>query len=272
MLQSAERQLLDSGIEDSARLDAEVVLAHVLQKDRSYLYAWPETEVTDEQRARFQLLIRERMAGKPIAYITGVQEFWSLSLKVTSATLIPRPETEDMVSCVLEHYANNTILKLLDAGTGTGAIAIALASERPGWQISACDISSEALLVAEENIRKYAVKVHCFQADWLAGLAENSLDVIVSNPPYIDKSDEHLEALAYEPYSALVADKQGLSDIEKIANQAAKVLRSRGALYIEHGYEQAEAVHRVFSAAGFNNIVCQKDLAGNDRFTYGVLL
>jgi release factor glutamine methyltransferase len=255
---------------ESAALDAEILLAHVLGKGRSYIYAWPDVVLHDDQLKHYALLIQERLNGKPVAYILGTQEFWSISLKVSPATLIPRPETEQLVDAVLQHFPANNIMHVLDAGTGTGAIALALSSEKPSWQVFACDYSLAALAVARQNALDNHLNVHYFCSDWLSAVKPEVLDIIVSNPPYIAEHDIHLSALSYEPESALVAGESGLSDIKTIVQQAKALLKPQGRLYIEHGYDQGLAVSQCFSDNQFMNIVTAKDYAGCDRFTYGV--
>lgn len=264
-LEWAEAQL--SG--DEVRLDAEVLLAFCLDKPRSYLVAWPDKDLDSSQVENFAALIDQRVQGKPVAYITGEQEFWSLPLMVTSDTLIPRPETEHLVEFLLEVLPESG-LSVVDAGTGTGAIGLALAHERKDWQVSACDFSEAALHVASSNAEKLGVQVSFFQSDWLSGLPESSLDVVVSNPPYIEAGDPHLSDLGYEPLSALVAQDSGLSDIRTICQQAFMVLKLGGLLCIEHGYDQAQAVQEIFRKAGFSAVHCEKDYSGNDRFTHGI--
>ncbi len=254
---------------NTARLDAEVLLASVLEQDRSYLFAWPERKLSQQQWQSFQANINDRVKGKPVAYILGTREFWSLSLKVTPATLIPRPETEQLVDYVLAQH-ENCVLEVLDAGTGSGAIALALSKERDAWNISACDISDDALAVAQDNANSHNLPVRFFNNSWLSGLSSETYDVIVSNPPYIVDGDEHLNALRYEPQTALVAGDDGLADIKIIALQAMTVLKAGGILYVEHGYNQGDAVKQIFSENGFQCVVCEKDYAGNDRFTHGV--
>ena len=255
---------------DSARLDAELLLAHVLEKDRTWLFTWADKTLSESQRRDYAALLAERQQGVPVAYLIGEQEFWSLPLKVTPATLIPRPETEQLVDFVLQQHDHHQPLQLLDAGTGSGAIAIALAHECPCWSVSACDYSEQALQVAQQNASRHRLAIRFFQNDWLAGLEAASLDVIVANPPYIRAGDEHLPALRYEPYTALVAADDGLADIKTLARQAQQVLRPGGALYIEHGYDQGQAVQAIFRANGFVEVSCEQDYAGNDRFTHGV--
>ncbi len=254
---------------EGAALDAEIILAHVLGKQRSYLYAWPDVELQHQQLQQYALLIQDRLQGKPVAYIVGNQEFWSLSLKVTPDTLIPRPETEQLVDAVLQHQPYHNIY-VLDAGTGTGAIALALSKEKPQWQVFACDDSLAALAVAQQNASDHHLRVQYFCSDWLSAIKPELFDVIVSNPPYIAQNDPHLTALAYEPKSALVAEQSGLADINILVQQAMALLKPQGRLYIEHGYDQGSAVNQCFIAHGFMDVVTSKDYAGCDRFTYGV--
>ena len=255
---------------DSARLDAELLLAHVLDKPRSWLLAWPEQEVSPAMLVSFEKLLTRRVNGEPIAYILGMQEFWSMPLHLTEATLIPRPDTEVLVEAVLNSYKSQEALKILDAGTGSGAIALALAKERPCWGVVASDISKPALDVARGNAERLGISVTFIQSDWLLAFLDNNLDIIVSNPPYIAENDVHLEHLRYEPRSALVAADTGLADIRAIVEQAVKALKSGGALYVEHGYDQGERVRSIFESGCFVNVHTGKDYAGNERFTCGI--
>lgn len=251
------------------RLDAEILLCHVLQKSRSYLFTWPEQSLESQQIQQFQQLCLQREQGVPVAYLTGVQEFWSLPLKVNFATLIPRPETEELVEAVLQRFTANQPLTVWDAGTGSGAIALALKQERPQWQITASDISQAALQVVQDNSQNLNLPVQFVHTSWLDGVADNSLDILISNPPYIAENDEHLPALQYEPYSALVAANQGLADIEHLANEAMRVLKPSGYFYVEHGYDQEQNVIALLQQAGLQEVVCHRDLAGQPRFTEG---
>jgi release factor glutamine methyltransferase len=255
---------------ESAQLDAEVLLAHIIKKDRSYLYAWPEKIINDECVQQFHKMIIERQQGKPVAYLTGQQEFWSLSLKVTPATLIPRPETEQLIDAVLQCFTQSDKLDVLDLGTGSGAIAIALAKEKPSWHICASDYSFDALLVAQENAKHYQTRIDFFCSDWLAAFSAETFDVIVSNPPYIAPEDAHLNELRYEPQTALVAANKGLLDIESIIFQSLVILRRSGLLYVEHGYNQGASVRHLFIENGFSNVETVIDYAGCERFTFGV--
>lgn len=255
---------------ESAALDAEILLASVLGKDRSYLYAWPDAIIPVDQLKDFASLLEQRRSGKPVAYILGNQEFWSLSLRVTSDTLIPRPETEQVIDAVLHDYSQNDKVYVLDAGTGTGAIALALCKEKPQWQIFACDYSLAALTVAQQNANEHQLHVKYFCSDWLSAVQAGVFDIIVSNPPYIAENDVHLAALAYEPLSALVAGQSGLADIQRIVGQAMVLLKPGGRLYIEHGYDQGLAVKNRFSESGFSDVITTRDYANCDRFTCGV--
>jgi len=255
---------------DSATLDSQLLLAFVLNKPTSYLLTWPEVPLTEIQYTKFLTLITRRKAGEPIAYILGEKEFWSLSLYVSPATLIPRPDTEILVESVLEAYPESS-LNCLDLGTGTGAIALALASEKPLWQIDAIDFKHEAILLAIKNKQKYALEnVTIFQSDWFNQIPENKqYQLIVTNPPYIDERDPHLVEgdVRFEPSSALIAKQQGLADIKHIVKTAKAYLCKQGALYIEHGYQQAAAVREILSADNYDCINTIKDLSGNDRVT-----
>ncbi|HEY9033383.1 MAG TPA: peptide chain release factor N(5)-glutamine methyltransferase [Pseudomonadales bacterium] len=248
--------------------DAQWLLAALLGKSRSYLYSWPDTPLASADRQAFFDMVHRRASGEPLAYITGEQPFWTLQLAVSPAVLIPRPETELLVEAILQAHPPAP-LTVVDAGTGSGAIALALASERPHWQLVATDRSAAALQVAAANSRRYDLPVRFVQANWLAAVADNSLDVLVSNPPYIAAGDSHLPALRHEPLSALVAGADGLDDIAVICRQAARVLKPGGRLYIEHGYDQGQAVAACFATNGLVDVVCQRDLAGHQRFTSG---
>ncbi len=198
----------------------------MLDKERSYILTWPDKEVTGQAEQDYLTLLKRRVIGEPIAYIVGVQEFWSLPFQVSPATLIPRPDTEVLVELVLEQFGDLDTLHCLDLGTGTGAIALSLASEQPNWQIDAIDYSLDAVKLAQKNAKNLQLThVNIFQSDWFSALNERKFDVIVSNPPYIDALDENLSQgdVRFEPESALVADEQGLGDIKHIAKQALKV-------------------------------------------------
>ncbi|WP_278382441.1 peptide chain release factor N(5)-glutamine methyltransferase [Pseudoalteromonas distincta] len=265
---AAGADLLASSSE-SAKLDAQVLLLHILQKPRSYLFTWPEHALSDEQQSQFNVFIQRRLKGEPVAHITGLREFWSLSLEVNATTLIPRPDTETLVEQALE-IALPATAKVLDLGTGTGAIALALGSEMPNWQITAVDRVSDAVALATRNQQRLAINnVHVKQSNWFSELHGEKFNLIVTNPPYIESSDIHLNQgdVRFEPLSALVADDCGMSDIKQIITQSRDYLSSNGYLLIEHGFEQGEAVRHFFEKMAFVNIKTVKDLGNNDRVT-----
>jgi len=270
LLNAASQQL--EGKSDSAKLDVEILLSFVLSKPRTYLFTWPEKELSPEQLTSFNSLFNRRLKGEPIAYLVGQKEFWSLTLNVAPSTLIPRADTETLVELVLEHHQERS-LSCLDLGTGTGAIALALASENPTWQVQGVDFNPDAVALAQSNAKLNQLEqVQFFQSDWFSNLEEGVLfDVIVSNPPYIDVNDHHLDEgdVRFEPKTALVADNQGYSDIEIIVIQSRQYLSENGSLYIEHGFEQGAGVREIFSRYGFSNVVTAQDLSGNDRITFG---
>ncbi|WP_054017253.1 peptide chain release factor N(5)-glutamine methyltransferase [Pseudoalteromonas sp. R3] len=254
---------------ESAKLDAEVLLLHILQKNRSYLFAWPEAELNADQQQRFATLIARREAGEPVAHLTGEREFWSLPLYVNNSTLIPRPDTETLVEQALA-LALPTQARVLDLGTGTGAIVLALASEQPGWQLIGVDFSSDAVALAEKNRQRLGFEhVQIRQSDWFSALTDQCFDLIVSNPPYICETDKHLSQgdVRFEPLSALVAPDQGYADIRHIIEQAQAHLTSDGYLMFEHGYQQAAGVQQIFAQMNYRNILTIKDMAGCDRVT-----
>lgn len=268
------QSLLDSAtLPDSptARLDAELLLAAALGKPRSYLRTWPEHEPGAEQLTAFAALLERRRAGEPVAYILGHQGFWSLDLEVAPHTLIPRPDTELLVETALA-LLSATPLKALDLGTGTGAIALALASERGGWKVTGVDRIAEAVALAERNRQRLKLGNAEFRlSSWFDALAGERFGLIVSNPPYIAASDRHLGEgdVRFEPISALVAGADGLDDIRRIIDQAPQHLEAGGWLLLEHGYDQAEAVRGLLRAAGFAAVDSRRDLGGHERISLG---
>jgi len=265
---AAGADLLASSSE-SAKLDAQVLLLHILQKPRSYLFTWPEHELSDDQHSQFNVFIQRRLKGEPVAHITGLREFWSLSLEVNATTLIPRPDTETLVECALNMVMPDKA-KVLDLGTGTGAIALALGSEMPNWQIVAVDRVTDAVALANKNQQRLGINnVEVKQSNWFSALQGEKFNLIVTNPPYIEQDDIHLNQgdVRFEPLSALVADEAGMSDIKQIISHSRDYLLSSGYLLIEHGFEQAEAVRDLFKQMAFIDIKTVKDFGNNDRVT-----
>jgi release factor glutamine methyltransferase len=268
------QELLRSGDDlpgDSARRDAEILLGHCLGQRRSWLYTWPEREVPSAQAEQYRQLLADRRRGQPIAYLVGRREFWSLSLTVNHHTLIPRPETETLVdwALALPLPANACVL---DLGTGSGAIALALASERPGWQVWGVDASEEALAVARSNAGRLQLEqVRFARSDWYQAMAGRRFHLLVSNPPYIDSLDPHLQQgdVRFEPRPALVADAAGLADLARLVRGAAAQLQPGGWLLLEHGCSQGAAVRALLQDAGFGEIATRRDLAGLERITGG---
>lgn len=258
---------------DSAKLDCKILLAFVLDKETSYLLTWPDKKISETQFQAFMLLFNRRLKGEPIAYIIQEREFWSLPFYVSPATLIPRPDTELLVEHILARH-HQSELTCLDLGTGTGAIALALASEQPTWNVDAVDFSNEAIALAKKNAQRLQLPdVKIYQSDWFSAVEQNKqFNIIVSNPPYIDENDKHLSEgdVRFEPLSALVASDNGYSDIKHIAKSALKYLENKGALYFEHGFEQAEGVRKILMQLGYRNIETLQDYSGNDRVTCAV--
>lgn len=254
------------------RNEAELLLAHLLGRDRAWLFAWPEHRLTAEQSSAFRAQVEHRSAGRPIAQLTGRRAFWTLDLEVSADTLIPRPETELLVEWALE-LGGEAARRLLDLGTGTGAIALALASERPHWRIDAVDRSDAALAVARRNAERLGLEgIRWHQSDWFATMpSERHFDLIVANPPYVAAEDPHLQRgdLRFEPRVALASGADGLDDIRRIVARAPGFLDPGGWLLLEHGYDQGAAVRALLSAAGLEQIETRPDLAGLERATGG---
>ncbi|RMG28260.1 MAG: peptide chain release factor N(5)-glutamine methyltransferase [Gammaproteobacteria bacterium] len=252
------------------RLEAELLLAHVLQRPRSHVLAWPEAVLDGEAAARFERLVERRAAGVPMAYLLGEREFWSLRLEVTPDTLIPRPETELLVERALVHLPADHDLRVVDAGTGSGAIALALAHERPRAFVLGVDRCPRALAVAARNRDRLGlVNARFLQGDWLTALRPECLDLVAANPPYVAARDPHLTQgdPAWEPRSALVAGDDGLAALRRLLPQAAACLRPGGWLLVEHGWDQAAAVAELLHRAGLGCVRLHHDLAGRPRVT-----
>lgn len=253
------------------RLDAELLLAQALGKSRGYLHTWPEREPEASQLERFQAALARRRAGEPVAYILGRQGFWSLDLDVARHTLIPRPDTELLVETALA-LLPATPLQVLDLGTGTGAIALALACERPAWQVTGVDRVPEAVALAQGNgTRLQLANARFAESCWFSALAGQRFQLIVSNPPYIAAADPHLSQgdVRFEPSSALVAGIDGLDDIRLIIEQAPEHLLAGGWLLLEHGFDQAEAVRELLAQRGFAAVDSRRDLGGHQRISLG---
>ena len=267
-LELAVTKLRDS---DHARLDAEVLLAHVLNKPRSHLHAWPEAKLSEEQALRFSDFVAQRTEGWPVAYLTGHREFWSLDLGITADTLIPRPETELLVERALALLPAHENMQVADLGTGSGAIAIALAQERKSWTLCALDRSIACTRIAQRNARRLGVhNISFINASWCDALADASLDAIVSNPPYVSDQDPHLRQgdVRYEPITALASGLDGLNDIRKLVTDAPRILKAGGWILIEHGIDQSKTIRNLLNTKGFINIKTLRDLAGLERISY----
>ncbi|ANG93117.1 peptide chain release factor N(5)-glutamine methyltransferase [Enterobacteriaceae bacterium 155047] len=256
---------------ESPKRDAEILLEHVTGKARSFILAFGETALSAAQETQLTELLARRKRGEPVAHLTGEREFWSLPLYVSAATLIPRPDTECLVEQALARLPAGPC-RILDLGTGTGAIALALASERPDCQVTALDVMPDAVALAKRNVERLGLhNVQVLQSSWFTGVAGQSFGMIVSNPPYIDEHDPHLNEgdVRFEPLTALVAADEGLADIEHIITTARQHLVPGGWLLIEHGWTQGQAVRERFLQAGYADTETCRDYGGNDRLTLG---
>jgi len=254
------------GISDSARMDAEILLARSIDMPRSYLFAHPEDTLDEAACQRLRQVVDRRLSGEPMAYITGIREFWSLELMVSPATLVPRPETELLVELALRDIPREAEWKILDLGTGSGAVAVALARERSMCQITAVEKSVEALAVARENVRQLNLSnVTCLEGDWTEPVVGQQFNVIVSNPPYVRDDDAALAVLSHEPAAALVAGSDGLAAIRSLARDCGEILCVNGVLLIEHGTDQQHEVEALLLENGWTDVACHRDLAGRPR-------
>ncbi len=254
----------------SPRVDAELLLAYALAKPRSYLYAWPEQMLTEAELRAYANCIECRACGEPVAHLTGRREFWSLDLEVTAATLVPRPETEGLVESALERIPTGAHWQLADLGTGTGAVALAIATERPVCRVLASDISMDALTVACRNARRLQIpNVDFVHGNWLAGCCDSSLDMVMCNPPYVAEADPCLVSgdLRFEPARALASGSEGLDDLHRVITGAVAALRPGGWLLLEHGADQGEAVRALLDASGYTEVATARDLAGHERIS-----
>jgi release factor glutamine methyltransferase len=254
----------------SPRLEAELLLGAATGLDRARLLSWPDAPISSDTQRHLATLVERRARGEPVAYILGSQGFWTLDLEVSPDTLIPRPETELLVELALGNLPPTAGLIVADLGTGSGAIAAALASERPAWALVASDRSLGALAIAAANSRRLRLSnLFALAADWLATFAPGTLDAILSNPPYVPVGDPHLNRgdLRYEPHTALAAGFDGLAAIRTILDQAPGRLKPGGLLAVEHGFDQGEAVRALFGLAGLTRIETHRDLGGHERVT-----
>ncbi|EPR9025756.1 peptide chain release factor N(5)-glutamine methyltransferase [Cronobacter dublinensis] len=267
-LKQAIHRLSDS---ESPRRDAEILLGFVTGRTRTFILAFGETSLADDELTRLDALLARRVQGEPVAYLTGQREFWSLPLEVSAATLIPRPDTECLVEQALACLPAAPC-RILDLGTGTGAIALALACERPDCQVTALEIVPEAVALARRNAQRLGIdNVTVLQSHWFSALTDARFSLIVSNPPYIDGDDPHLTQgdVRFEPKSALVAPDAGLADLDAIITGARRFLENDGWLLVEHGWRQGVAVRELFTRAGYHGVETCRDYGGNERLTLG---
>ena len=244
-------------ISDSPRLDAELIFAFALKRTRTYLYSHGDEDLTFEQQKYLSTLLKIRQQSIPVAYIVGEKEFWSLKFLISPTTLIPRPATECLIEYVLQHYPENQELKVCDLGTGSGAIAVSIAKERPLWDITAVDIQASALAMAEYNARHHhCFNIHFYCSHWFDKIPSQQFDIIISNPPYINANDPHLKTgdVQHEPSLALQSHEHGLHDIKHLILHSQSHLKPQGLLILEHGYDQQEQVLAALKQQGFKNI------------------
>lgn len=260
-------------VSESPRADVEILLCRVLGKSRAWLHTWPERQLEPGQERLFRRLVARRRAGEPIAYITGTRDFWSREFLVTPDVLIPRPETELLIELALAQIPPDRPWRIADLGTGSGAIAVTIALERPRCQVVAGDLSEDALSVARRNADKLGANNVAFVlSDWLDGLPPQRFHLIASNPPYIPEGDPHLTEgdLPFEPRSALASGQDGLDAIRRIAPQARDWLLPGASLLLEHGYDQGQEVRDTLSSLGYQAVVTHRDLAHHERVTAGI--
>lgn len=254
-----------------ARVEAERMLMHLLAVNRAFLRVWPDKFITQPQQATLQQWLTRRQAGEPLAYILGETGFYDVTLTVNPAVLIPRADTELLVDLALTHLPEHQPSQVADLGTGSGAIAIAIARQRPQAQVTAVDASQDALQVAQDNVCRYRLDIHCLHSHWFSALQGQRFHLIVSNPPYIAEGDPHLQqtSLPFEPLSALTSGSDGLDDLRAIIAQAPAHLLPDGWLLLEHGHDQGASVRALMQQHGFSHLVTHQDLGGNDRVTEG---
>jgi len=268
-LAAAYLQLQKAGI-DNARQEADYLLGHLLQKNSAYFYAYPEVELQAKQLEQLEVWLKERITGKPLAWILGEWEFWGLTLQVSPATLIPRADTERLVELALD-LTLKPKARVLDLGTGTGAIALAIKSERPDWQVDAVDFKLDAVSLARKNARQLQLDIRVWQSDWWQQVPPQTYDLILSNPPYIHPKDPHLSQgdLRFEPKTALVGGEDGLQAYRELLTPIQNRLVTGGYLLVEHGYDQAAAVAALFSLANLRDVKTYTDYLEQPRVTLG---
>lgn len=273
VLRDARQRLHASGSE-SAHRDAELLMRAVLGKSAMWLYTHDDQCFSPEQAQQFAALLQRREQGEPVAHLTGERGFWTLDLRVNAHTLIPRPETEMLVEFALEKIPAGATAAILDLGTGSGAIALAVKSERPSCRVTAVDASSDALAVARDNAGRLGLDVEYLPGDWFTPLGARRFQLILSNPPYIPAEDVHLGQgdVRFEPRSALVSGVDGLDDIRRLVQAAPAHLLPGGWLALEHGHDQSVPVRAIMQAAGFQGVASRCDLNGHERITFGCYL
>ncbi|MFP3036969.1 MAG: peptide chain release factor N(5)-glutamine methyltransferase [Arsenophonus sp.] len=257
---------------DSAKRDAEILLQYITGKERTFLIAFSEIELLINEQKDLEDLLVCRIKGVPIAYLVKEKEFWSLPIKVSPVTLIPRADTECLVERALELLSNKQVVKILDLGTGTGALALALASERPESKVVGIDNSDTIITLAKFNANNLLINnVKFYKSSWFISLPVQQFDMIISNPPYMDKLDPHLQQgdLRFEPKTALISDNHGLADIQLIIKQSCNYLVNKGCLLLEHGWLQGSQVRELFYFHHYQQVVTFQDYGGNDRITVG---
>lgn len=270
---SIEQAVLDATeklreVTDAPRLEAELLMARAINMPRSFLFAHPEDELDPDSLSRLEDTVARRLAGEPMAYVTGIKEFWSMELAVSPATLVPRPETELLVDIALRDIPRKAEWQVLDLGTGSGAVALAIGRERPSCFITATDVSADALAAARENANRNSIgNVEFLQGDWIGPVSDRTFEVIVSNPPYVRDDDEALAKLQAEPMLALQAGDKGLDAIEILARDCCSIIAADGLLVLEHGAEQEQAVAELLKTHGWANIRCYNDYSGLPRVT-----
>lgn len=271
VLNNARHRLLT--VTATPQLDAELLLSHMLKKTRTYLYAYGDEPLSPELQAKFERLLLERIKGVPIAYLLGEREFWSMDFYVTPDTLIPRPETEVLVELVLDLSRDQPECSILELGTGSGAISVALAKEKPKSQFLAVDKSEAALAIAEKNMIRHQVEnIHLMFSDWFQAIPQTRFDFIISNPPYLETSSpyQHEGDLRFEPKSALLSGPLGTEDLELIISRSQAYLKPEGWLLFEHGFDQAKALREALQEAGYKNIQSWQDISGHERISGGM--